>query len=333
MSVSVRKNPQMYLMNVNCEKLVPEDHLFRRVDKLIHLNKLEKEFAGLYSKLGCPGIPVQQAIRMLLVQHMVDYSDRQMETALKENIAVKWFCRYELEDKTPDHSFMGKFRNRIGTEGAAKIFNTIVRQLRSQGLVGDVFQFVDATAMITKGALWEERDRAIQDKVEKFNNEVVGEYAADPQARFGCRGNKKFFFGYKKHVGADMKHGIITKVAVTPGNVPDGKALKHVLNPETMTIADKAYSDKACNQTIKAKGCHDGTIKKRNNKDKNRDKDRFLTRLRSPFEGLFSKTSKRTRYRGHAKVQFQAFMESVTHNLKRWVTVTQSLEKLSPSMG
>jgi IS5 family transposase len=333
MAVSQTKNPQMYLMNVSCEKLVASDHLFRRVNKLIDLSGLEKEFSKLYSEFGCHGIPVSQAIRMVLVQYMVDYSDRQMEQALKENIAVKWFCQYELEDGTPDHSYLGKFRKRIGASGAAKIFNTVVQQIRSQGLVGDVFQFVDATAMITKGALWEERDRALQDKVEKFNNQVVSQYAADPQARFGCRGKDKFFFGYKKHVGADTRHGIITKVAVTPGNVPDGHALKHVLNPGTMTIADKAYGTKACVQTIKAKGCHDGTIKKQGTKAKNKDKDRFLSRLRCPFENLFSKTSKRTRYRGHAKVQFQAFMESVSHNLKRWVTVTTALQKIAPSMG
>ncbi len=38
--------------------------------------------------------------------------------------------------------------------------------------------------MVSKVALWEERDRAINKGIEKFNNEVVKKFAADKQARF-----------------------------------------------------------------------------------------------------------------------------------------------------
>jgi IS5 family transposase len=39
-----------------------------------------------------------------------------------------------------------------------------------------------------------------------------------------------------------------------------------------------------------------------------------------PFEGVFSKMSKRARYRGHAKVTMQAFLQAIAHNLKKAVT-------------
>ena len=139
-------------------------------------------------------------------------------------------------------------------------------------------------------------------------------------------GKNKFFFGYKRHVGADMRQGIVTKIAVTPGNVPDGQALKHILNPGSMVIADKAYCSQLALNALRARGCHDGTIKKDNMKVKNRAKDRWLTKLRSPFEGIFSKIHRRARYRGQSKVQMQAFMEGLIHNIKRWVVLDDALK-------
>ena len=62
-------------------------------------------------------------------------------------------------------------------------------------------------------------------------------------------------------------------------------------------------------------------IKKRTAKDKDRDKDRFLSGLHMPYEGVFSKRSKRARYRGTVKVYFQSVMEAIVHNVKRLVTI------------
>jgi IS5 family transposase len=56
-------------------------------------------------------------------------------------------------------------------------------------------------------------------------------------------------------------------------------------------------------------------------KQKNKDKDGWLTKVRMPFEGLFSKDETRARYRGTAKVQLQVFLEAMVHNVKRMVTV------------
>jgi hypothetical protein len=52
-----------------------------------------------------------------------------------------------------------------------------------------------------------------------------------------------------------------------------------------------------------------------------RDKDRWLSSVRMPFEGVFSKQSNKARYRGVRKNQFQAFMQALAHNLKRLVKI------------
>ncbi len=65
------------------------------------------------------------------------------------------------------------------------------------------------------------------------------------------------------------------------------------------------------------RGCHDGAIHKNNMKDKNRDKDRWISPIRSPLVRVFSKCRKRVRYRSRTKNQFAAFMGAMSLNFKR----------------
>ena len=43
-----------------------------------------------------------------------------------------------------------------------------------------------------------------QQKIDKLNNEVLPKVAVDKQARIGCKGKKKYWYGYKEHVSVDM---------------------------------------------------------------------------------------------------------------------------------
>lgn len=305
------------------DKAVKADHPFRKLNKLIDLDKIARNYRRLYAKTGAPGIPVEKAIRMLVIQFYEDYSDRQIEQALEENLAVKWFCGFELGEDTPDHSFFGKFRERLGTENLKEILDLINQKLEQKGFIGRTFYFADASGIITKTELWKERDKAIEDGNSKLNNNNVSAYAKDKDARWGAKGKDKFWFGHKKHLLADMRQGIIVKTAVTPANVPDAQAFidNHLCPDQGMIIDDKGYDTNDAQDEIKRRDCHSGTIQKNNRKTKNRDKDKFLSKLRMPFEGIFSKTSKRAKYCGLRKVHFQVLAESIVHNLKRLITV------------
>jgi len=69
------------------------------------------------------------------------------------------------------------------------MFALLRDQLRSQGYMSEVFTFVDASHLIAKTGLWEERDKARKKKYEKRNNEVLSTAANDKQAGTGCKGN------------------------------------------------------------------------------------------------------------------------------------------------
>ena len=78
------------------EKLVKEDHAFRKLNKIVDFEKLIIPYRKLYSHIW------------------EDYSDREMEKVLEENVAVKWFCGFELLEETPDHTYFCKLRKRYG---------------------------------------------------------------------------------------------------------------------------------------------------------------------------------------------------------------------------
>ena len=187
--------------------------------------------------------------------------------------------------------------------------------------MNEVFSFVDACHLISKANLWKERDKAIEEKYEKLNNEVLPKVAVDKQARIGCKGKKKYWYGYKQHVSVDMQSGLINKVAITPANKTDAQGLDNVCPSQGAIYADKGYCTMGAQKAAKIRSCHLAAIKKNNMKKKNKDQDRWYSGIRSPYERVFSKRSKRVRYRGIAKNQFSAFMGAICFNLKRLLVI------------
>ena len=65
--------------------------------------------------------------------------------------------------------------------------------------------------------------------------------AADKQARFGCQGNKPYWFGYKKHVSVDMPSGLINKAAASSAEVTDAEGVSPVCPTGGAVFGDKGY--------------------------------------------------------------------------------------------
>lgn len=301
--------------------LVPENHPFRRLNTLLNFEELVRPLRDLYSDAGTTGIDVEKGFRALLVQFWEDYSDRQMEKCLRENMAVKYFCGFGVLEETPAHTYFTKLRTRVGASRLADIFNAVNELLRNKGLFGDVFTFIDASAIVTKTALWNERDKAIASGEEKLNNQNVTDYAADKDARWGAKGKNKIWFGYKRHHAVDMRYGLVRNLAVTPAHVLDFKTVQNICPSQGMVFMDKLFDCKETRFWLQANNCADATIRKNNSKTKDRDLDRWRSGIRMPFEGTFSKFNHRARYRGRTKVFFQCVAEAVVHNLKKVLVV------------
>ena len=309
------------------DELVPANHPYRQLDQLLSFAQLSAPYQHLYSGLGPKAKGVEFGLRALVLQFLEDLSDREMERYLQENNAGKWFCELTLTEKSPDHSYFGDFRKRLGTTRLMNLFNQVRNSLKSMNLIREVFTFVDASQLVSKLSTWEDRDKAIKVGLETFNNEAASKIGADKQARFGCKGKKKYWFGYKEHVSVDMQSGLINKVAATSAEVPDADGLSHVCPRHGAVFGDRGYCVRPAQTTLKRRGCHDATIKKNNMKGKDHRRDRWLSAMRAPYERVFAHRNKRVRYRGLAKVQFQVGIRALVFNLKRVMAL--NVEKIA----
>jgi len=302
---------------VSLEELVSQNHQYRKFKELFNFELIESELKSVESPANYKGYGTSRLFKCLLLQFMEDLSDRELERYIGDSKAAKWFCDFSLTESTPDHRVFSKIRIKIGANKLSKIFSIFRDQLRSKGYMSEVFTFVDASHLISKASLWEERDEARRKKYEKLNNEVLPKVAHDKQARIGCKGGNKFWYGYKKHVSVDMQSGLINKVAITPANVTDSQGFKHVCPKQGAVYADKGYCTSPAKTAARANKVHLGAVKKNNMLGKNYDLDKYYTKLRSPFERVFSQDNKRVRYIGIAKNQFATFMDAICFNLKR----------------
>lgn len=335
------KDKQMDFEDEVLESVVKSDHAYRKLLKQINFHKLVKPLENLYSKTGTPGEPIARGFKALLLQHWEDLSDRQIERYLTENLPAKLFCGYKLREKTPDHSYFGKLRKRIGLENLSKLFNKVIEQLEKLGYLGNVFHFVDASSLLSKVNVWEARDKALSDKEnteideetgnKKLNNKNIGKYSSDKDARFGCKSSKNFWFGYKRHNVVDMKHGMITQVSITDASIPDFKAfITEKLCPDGgMVFMDKGYDYEAVYEELEKNNCANAIIKKNNRKDKNRSLDKWRSSVRMPYENVFKIQSKIARFKGKIKVTFQAILDALVHNLKRLLNIN----RITPPIG
>ena len=302
---------------VSLEKLVPAKHMYRRFKELWDFKNIEEKLDKVAGSSRYEGYGIFRLFMCLLLQFMEDLSDRELARYLQENNAGKWLCGFSLTEATPDYSLFSKIRKKIGTKLLSEIFEELRSQLKSRGYMSEVFSFVDASHLISKASLWEERDKAIEQKYEKLNNDVLPKVANDKQARFGCKGGNKFWYGYKKHVSVDMQSGLINKVAVSFANETDARGFKRVCPSSGAVYADKGYCTAPARQAASAKGVHLAAVKKNNMLDKNFDLDKYYTKLRAPYERVFSQDNKRVRYVGIAKNQFAEFMNAICFNMRR----------------
>ncbi len=89
----------------------------------------ENEFAGFYSKDGCPAKPIRLMVGLLILKQLENLSDESIVIQWKRNPYYQYFCGYnEMQVCEPCHSTqLVKFRQRIGIIGMELIFKVSVQ--------------------------------------------------------------------------------------------------------------------------------------------------------------------------------------------------------------
>jgi transposase, IS5 family len=151
------------------EELVSSEHSYRRFKDVFDFSKARTIVERIERDDCYTGYGAFRLFLCCLLQYLEDLSDRELERFIVENNSAKWFCGFSLTEKTPDHTVFCAFRKRLGAQKLSEIFAVFRDQLKARGLMNEVFSFVDATILISKANLWEERDCAKQKSYEALN--------------------------------------------------------------------------------------------------------------------------------------------------------------------
>jgi transposase len=130
------------------DKVVPSDHLVRRIDAVLDLSWVHKELSPYYSHTGRPSIDPVLMIRMLIVGYVFAIrSERRICAEVQVNLAYRWFCKLGIEDSIPDHSVFCRARHERFRESDAfrRVFESVVAMCIAAGLVGGEGFSVDAS--------------------------------------------------------------------------------------------------------------------------------------------------------------------------------------------
>src|SRR5437773_741893 len=98
--------------------LIPEDHILKRVDRVVDLAWLREDVSVLYdTERGRPGIDPEAALRLMLAGLFLNIvHDRKLMREAQVNLAIRWFAGYRLTDTLPDHSSLTRIRQRWGED-------------------------------------------------------------------------------------------------------------------------------------------------------------------------------------------------------------------------
>ena len=290
-----------------------------RLASLVKWYRFEKLIGHLRdeSSPGRPGYPVLVLFRAVLLQSLYGLSDRELEEALGDRLSFKRFVGLSLEDATPDHTVLNRFRNQLVEQGLLeKLFGELDRQLENAGVILKRGTMLDATLIQAVSA---------PPKEDRPSN--------DPDARFTRRqGKSGFTFGYKAHVGVDEGSGLIRAVLTTPANVNDTTPADELIRgDEAVVWADAAYDTHARRARLKAEG-KKPRIARRPNKHhpelppRLKRYNRLIARRRAQVETTFATLKRRMRltcirYVGLAKASGQVLLASIAFNMRRWATI------------
>ena len=300
------------------DRVIPEDHFLKLLDKAVDFSFVNELCRGAYNAaFGRPAYGPEMMFKIIFLQFLYNVSDRRIEEEVNFNLVLKWFAGLAIDESPPDASSLTRFRDRLGEERFARIFNQIVEIARGKGLVSDRLSIVDSTD--------------VKAKVDTFKIKDNPDASPDKDARHGYKREKKPFFGYKAHASIDSDSELITKLDTTPGNAHDGQEFPKVMDTQSrMITADKAYDSNKNHRLLRRKRAISAIIIKKNRKSPRLRKQQMKPEIiaaqkeRPKIERKFAELKrfhrlKEARYWGLAKMAIQFTMTAITCNLKRIV--------------
>ena len=250
--ISINKNIQSEIVFMTMEEMVPEDSLFRKIDKYIDFTFIYEEVKHLYSEdNGRPSIDPVVLFKIVFIQVLDGLkSMRQTCKKIKVDAEYRWFLGIPYGQDTPHFSTFSKnYERRFkDSEIFENIFINIVKQAIKYKLIDGTTFYTDSThkkANANKNKyedvveeVVKERRKWLEEEIneerrQQGKKEFKYEYrketkhikvsTTDKESGYYHRDNKEKGFMYLDHRTTDDKCNIIVDCYVTKGNVHDSE--------------------------------------------------------------------------------------------------------------
>ena len=248
--LNINKNIQSEILMTTMEELVPQDSLFRKIDKYIDFTFIYDEVKDLYCENnGRPSIDPVVLFKIVFIQALDGIkSMRQTCKKIKDDAEYRWFLGIPFGVETPHFSTFGKNYERRFKDSDIfeKIFINIVNQAIKYNLVDGKTFYSDSThkkANANKNKYNDEIVRNVKERKKWLENEINEERtkygkkefeykdeieekhikvsSTDKESGYYHRDNKEKGFMYLDHRTVDDKCNIIVDAYITKGNVHD----------------------------------------------------------------------------------------------------------------
>ena len=317
-------------------------------DPLVGLNKLIdwENFRGTLSKIrkknrkskaGRKPYDVVLMFKVLVLQHLYNLSDDEVEYQIRDRYSFCRFLELSPEGNIPDAKTVWLFREQLVSHNQiGELFLDFDYQLDEQGYKAKKGQIVDAS-FVEAPRQRNSRDENKQIKEglipSRFKENQNVKSQKDTDARW-TKKNNETHFGYKNHVSVDNAHKLIRNYEVTSAEVHDSQVFIEVLADNTSgdVWADSAYRSEEHELMLESMGYRSHVHKKGNkNKpltDRENKANTRKSKVRARVEHVFGSIKNEqgdlyTRVIGLARTKVKVGMMNVVYNMRRFVTLNR----------
>jgi len=206
------------------------------------------------SGVGRPGIDPVVYLKMIMVGFFEDLpSERAIAARCADSMSIRAFLKYELHEKTPEHSSFTVIRQRLGLDIYQQIFTLSLQALREHGLLrgknlGIDSSVIEANASLralvhrnTEEQYWDYVKRLAAQAgidpedtaaVRRFDRHRPGKGSNqewqnpyDPDAKIGRTKDGATDMIYKPEAVVDLDTGAMVQADVHPGDQADHKEM------------------------------------------------------------------------------------------------------------
>jgi len=335
--------PGFFDLDERFKKLDEKDPLVS-LNELIHWEDFRTTLENIRQKerksnAGRKPFDVVMMFKVLVLQHLYNVSDDQIEYQIRDRYSFCRFLGLTPSDRIPDAKTIWLFREQLVEHDIMKtLFYGFNEQLNRQGYQAQKGQIVDAS-FVDVPRQRNNKDENKQIKEGKTptrfkENKSIGSQK-DTDARW-TKKNNETHFGYKDHTAVDNAHKLIRDYKVTSAEVHDSKVFEEILTKNTSkdVWADSAYRSEAHESTLHNKGYRSHVHKKGNRnkplseRDKKANKRKSKVRVR--VEHVFGSMTNEQgglhfRVIGLARNAVKIGMMNMVYNMRGFV----SLHKMS----